>query len=164
MKKVLFTIAIAISVALSATAQEHKGPDHKPRFSPEEFQAKQRAYITGQAELTPEEADKFFPLFFELQKKKFEIEHNARKDAKPPRGERPTEQQCREFAYRMADAKIETAKLEREYIDKYLQVLDACKLQRVLRAEDSFQRDLMKRMMQCGNERRMPHDFPKPSR
>lgn len=161
MKKILFTIAIAIFVALSATAQEQKAPKRKPHFSPEEFQAKQRAYITEKAGLTPEEAEAFFPLFFELQQKKFDIERDARKDAKPPRGERPTEQQCREFAYKTADAKIETAKLEREYIDKYLQVLDACKLQRVLHAENSFQRDLMKRMTQHQYGRKHP-ERPRP--
>lgn len=161
MKKILFTIAIAIFVALSATAQEQKAPGRKPHFSPEEFQAKQRAYITEKAGLTPEEAEAFFPLFFELQQKKFDIERDARKDAKPPRGERPTEQQCREFAYKTADAKIETAKLEREYIDKYLQVLDACKLQRVLHAENSFQRDLMKRMTQHQYGRKHP-ERPRP--
>ena len=129
--------------AITASAQDNK---RKPHFSPEEFQAKQRAYITEKAELTKEEADAFFPLFFELQKKKFELERNARKDFKRQRGEKMSEEECRKFVYNMADVKIEVAKLEREYTDKYLQVLSPCKVRRVQFAEGSFQRDLMKKM------------------
>ena len=135
-------------------AQEHNGPKEKRPFSPEEFQARQRAFITERAALTTEEADAFFPLFFELQKKKFEIEHDVRKDARKPQGEKMNEEECREFVYRMADTKIEIARLEREYTDKYLNVLSACKLQKVLHAEGAFQRHLMKEMTKLRAERK----------
>lgn len=128
----------------TANAQENQ--KSRPHFSPEEFQAKQRAYITEKAELSTEEADAFFPLFFELQKKKFELERNVRKDFKRNRNEQMTEEECRKFVYNMADVKIEIAKLEREYAEKYLNLLSPCKLRRVLHAEGSFQRDLMKKM------------------
>ena len=143
MKKYLFVSLLMFLAAITASAQDNK---RKPHFSPEEFQAKQRAYITEKAELTKEEADAFFPLFFELQKKKFELERNARKDFKRQRGEKMSEEECRKFVYNMADVKIEIAKLEREYTDKYLQVLSPCKVRRVQFAEGSFQRDLMKKM------------------
>ena len=143
MKKYLFVSLLMFLAAITASAQDNK---RKPHFSPEEFQAKQRAYITEKAELTKEEADAFFPLFFELQKKKFELERNARKDFKRQRGEKMSEEECRKFVYNMADVKIEVAKLEREYTDKYLQVLSPCKVRRVQFAEGSFQRDLMKKM------------------
>ena len=131
-------------IAITASAQDNHRK--RPHFSPEEFQAKQRAYITEKAELTTEEADAFFPLFFELQKKKFDLERNARKDFRKQRGEQMSEEECRKFVYNMADVKIEIAKLEREYTDKYLQVLSPCKVRRVQFAEGSFQRDLMKKM------------------
>ena len=131
---------------MTASAQ---GPQkNRPHFSPEEFQAKQKAYITEKAGLSPEEAETFFPLFFELQKKKFELERNARKDFRKQRGEQMSEEECRKFVYNMADVKIEIAKLEREYTDKYLEVLPACKVRRVQHAENSFQRDLMKKMIE----------------
>ena len=130
--------------AITAGAQENQ--KKRPHFSPEEFQAKQREYITEKAGLTAQEADAFFPLFFELQKKKFDLERDARKDFKKQRGEQMTEEECRAFVYNMADVKIEIAKLEREYADKYLEVLSPCKVRRVQHAEGSFQRDLMKKM------------------
>ena len=137
-------------MSVTATvAQEHeKRMDRRPPFTPEEFQAKQRAFITEKAGLTAEEADAFFPLFFELQKKKFKIEHEVRKNSRKPHGEKLTEEQCRELVYKMADTKIEISKLEREYTDKYIKVLNACKLHKVLHAEGAFQRHLMKEMTQ----------------
>ena len=59
-----------------------------------------------------------------------------------------SEEECRQFVYNMADVKVEIAKLEREYTDKYLAVLPPCKVRRVQHAEASFQRDLMKKMME----------------
>ena len=144
MKKILFASLFLLLTAVTASAQER--PMNKPHFSPEEFQAKQKAYITEKADLTDQEAKAFFPLFFELQKKKFELERNARKEFKKERGEQMTEEECRNFVYKMADTKIEIAKLEREYTGKYLEVLPPCKLRRVQHAEGMFQRDLMKKM------------------
>ena len=67
-----------IATAITSTAQENGAK--RRHFSPEEFQAKQQEYITNKAGLTQAEADAFFPLFFELQKKKFELERNVRKE------------------------------------------------------------------------------------
>ena len=161
MKKYLFVSLLMFLAAITASAQDNK---RKPHFSPEEFQAKQRAYITEKAELTTEEADAFFPLFFELQKKKFELERNARKDFKRQRNEQMSEEECRKFVYNMADVKIEVAKLEREYTDKYLQVLSPCKVRRVQFAEGSFQRDLMKKMTESRHEKGKPGEHPRPRR
>ena len=151
MKKHLQTLLLLFFIAITASAQGQQR--NKPHFSPEEFQAKQQAYITEKAGLTPEEAEAFFPLFFELQKKKFDLERGARKDFKKQRNEQMTEEECRKFVYNMADVKIEIAKLEREYIDKYLEVLPPCKVRKVQHAENSFQRDLMKKMMEHRNNR-----------
>ena len=144
MKKTFFASLLLFLAVLTVSAQEQQ--NKRPHFSPEEFQAKQKTYITEKAGLTPEEAEAFFPLFFELQKKKFELERNARKDFRKQRGEKMTEEECRDFVYKMADTKIDIAKLEREYTDKYLKVLPPCKLRRVQHAEGMFQRDLMNKM------------------
>ena len=43
---------------------------NKQNCSEEEFRSKKEAYLTEKAQLTPEEAAKIFPLYFELQKQK----------------------------------------------------------------------------------------------
>ncbi|MBR5814001.1 MAG: hypothetical protein IKY37_06070 [Bacteroidaceae bacterium] len=142
--RILIMLAF-IATAITSTAQENGAK--RRHFSPEEFQAKQQEYITSKAGLTQAEADAFFPLFFELQKKKFELERNVRKEVSIRKAHEMNEEQCSKFVSNMADVKIEIAKLEKEYTAKYLKVLPACKLMRVQFAETSFQRDLMKKMM-----------------
>lgn len=164
MKKILFIIAIALFTATGITAQENiqETKSERRHFSPEEFQTRQKEYITEKAQLTAEEAEKFFPLFFELQKKKFDLERNARKGTNIRRGEKMTEEQCREFIDRMSSAKIEIAKLEKEYCEKYLEILPADKVLKIQHAEKSFQQDLLKRMIRTRNmhnrkEMMVPH-------
>ena len=142
--RVLIMLAF-IATTVTSTAQENE--TRRRHFSPEEFQAKQIEYITSKAELTQAEADAFFPLFFELQKRTFELERNVRKEVSSIGAHEMNEEQCNKFVNSMADVKIEIAKLEKEYTAKYLNVLTACKLMRVQFAETSFQRDLMKNMM-----------------
>ena len=148
-------LLLILAMPFGAMAQQNKQENRRRHFSPEEFQKHQREYITSKAGLTQEEADAFFPLFFELQNKKFALEHEARKSIKKERGVKMNEEQCREFVNKKSDAKIDIAKLEKEYTAKYLKVIPACKLLGVQHAEITFQRDLMKRMMR-GPERKAP--------
>jgi hypothetical protein len=46
----------------------------------------------------------------------------------------------------MADAKIKIAQLEKSYIEKYLKIIPARKIFDVQRAEDRFQREMIKNM------------------
>ncbi len=160
MKKAILSLAIMLCSIAGMTAQEKQQQGKKRHFSHEEFQAKQKEYITRKAQLTPEEAEAFFPLFFELQKKKFTLERDARRSIKKKRGEKMNEEQCREFVNKMSDVKIEVAKLEKEYSAKYLNVIPACKLLGVQHAEISFQRDLMKKMMQERVNRKKENTIP----
>ncbi len=152
--RAIFTAILVILSFTTAIAQEHTHENRKRHFSPEEFQSKQRKYIANKAELTPEEADAFFPIFFELQKEKFQLEREARKDINKKFGEKMSEEQCIKFVNNMADLKIEIAKLEKKYNEKYLKVISACKLMRIQKAEHSFQRDLMKKITRNRDNKR----------
>ena len=95
-------------------AQEQQEKKKKNRFSVEEFQACQKDFIIKHAKLTPEEAEKFFPLFFELQKEIWLIDKEARKKAGFKRGEKRSEEQCAIMINEIADAKIKKAELEKK--------------------------------------------------
>lgn len=148
MKRALITLSLIIVTLLAASAQQEQGK--KRRFSPQQFQEKQRSYITEKAKLTNEEADKFFPLFFELQKKRFEIEREARHKVIKERGQKLTDEQCKELLTNSADAHIKIAELEKEYISKYLQAMPAKKLLDVQRAERGFQSYMLKSISREG--------------
>ena len=147
MKRTL-TVLILIAVTTLTVAAQQNMPqrENRGRFSPEQFQAKQREYITEKAKLTQQEADAFFPIFFELQKEKFNIEREARSKVVKERGQKLTDEQLKEVLNNNADAKIKVAQIEKEYITRYLQAVSARKLLEIQRAEQSFQSHLIKTM------------------
>ena len=66
-------------------------------LSPDEFRAKQKAYITEKAGLTKEEAAKFFPVYFELQDRKKQLNDEAWNLLRKGRDEKTTEAQYNEI-------------------------------------------------------------------
>ena len=66
-------------------------------LSPDEFRAKQKAYITEKAGLTKEEAAKFFPVYFELQDRKKQLNDEAWNLLRKGRDEKTTDAQYNEI-------------------------------------------------------------------
>lgn len=74
------------------------------RLTREEFRARQQAYITEKAGLTKEEADKFFPLYFELQDRKKELNDEAWRLLRKGKDENISEDQYEEIMIGVYDA------------------------------------------------------------
>ena len=140
MKRILFALILVCCATSILFAQS------KTRMSAEEYANKQKAFITARAKLLPHEAEAFFPLYFEFQQSKWKINKEARKNVKWEKGVEPTEEEWNKFVYEKAEAKIKIAKLEKTYIEKYLQILPARKILDIQRAEDAFQREIIKNM------------------
>lgn len=159
MKKSIFTLLILLAFSLTAMAQEQQGDKSgKKSFSLEEFRASQQKFITDFAKLTPEEADKFFPLYFELQDKKWMINNETRKKVGIKRNQKCTEEQYTQMVNEFADAKIKVAELEKEYVGKYLEVIPAKKIMDTQRAEDHFQKHMLNKMWNRGNRDNKHHN------
>lgn len=143
-----YLLLIISIVCLAASAQEQTGAPRRPRMTPEEFQTKQKEFIAIHAELTEEESATFFPLYFELQDKKHQANARVWKKARAVKPHERTEEDCNEMIDALADVKIECATLEKEYLQKFKEILPAKKLMRVQMAEDRFQRELLRGMQQ----------------
>lgn len=120
------------------------------RFSPAEYWKKQKDFFTKRANLTEEEANKFFPLYNELQQKKMQINHQSRQNA--VKLEQPiSEENCMKTIDALADAQIQIAQLEKEYLEKFKKILPASKILKIQMAEDQFNSELIKEMQQNRN-------------
>ena len=150
MKRVLL-LAFSV-IVLITSAQAQGNGSRRPHMTTEEFQIKQKEFITHQAELTEEESAAFFPLYFELQSKKHEINGRAWKKVRSVRPHERTEEECNEMIDTLADVKIECAMLEKEYLAKFKKILPAKKLMRVQMAENRFQREILKGIQQGNNK------------
>jgi hypothetical protein len=139
----LIVLLIAVCALVPAA---HAGYGDHQHLTPEEFQAKQRAYITEKAELTTEEADKFFPLYFELQKRKNELNGQARDWMQKGRKDNITDAEYGKILEGVYDARIAINELEKAYLTNFRKVLSNKKLYAVQLAEVRFNRELLRDM------------------
>ena len=105
------------------------------KFDPAKFDAEQQQFITKAANLTDQEAARFFPLFREMQKKQRAIYERQRKlGFKKPADEKG----CAESIRQHDQIDLELKQIQQTYHNKFLRVIPASKLYDVLQAEDRF--------------------------
>ena len=116
----------------------------KNKCSKDEFRTKQQAYMTEKAGLTAEEAQKFFPLYFELQDKKKAMNKQRWEQARQGKTPETTEEEYTMIIDRFFNSEIDILDLEKEYIEKYRKVLTDKKIYMIYWAEIKFNRNMMK--------------------
>ena len=117
------------------------------RLSKDEFRARQQAYIT-------EKAEAFFPLYFELQDRKHQLNEEAWQLMREGKKENLTDDRYDEIMEGVYDARIASDRLEKTYYGKFKKILSSKKIYQVQRAEMRFHRELLKGMR--GKGRRAP--------
>lgn len=134
MKKFL-TISLLLMMTIMVNAQDHK------RFSPEKFEADLRCFITKEASLTPQEADKLFPVFREMREKQREIYEKMRKLGMNKASD---DEACKQFIIEYDKLNLELGQLDVTYHKKMIKMIPASKVYAVMQAEKRFHRQMMK--------------------
>lgn len=147
MKKLIVLLVMICGIMPQLWANDG-GDQH---LSPEEFRAKQKAFITEKAGLTNEEAAKFFPLYFELQDRKKQLNDEAWKLLRQGKNEKTTEARYEEIMEGVYDARIASDRLDKTYFDKFKKILTCKKIYLVQSAEMRFHRELLKGMHKKGD-------------
>ena len=138
MKRTLHILVLLILCSISA-AQAQNRP-----MSKQQFRERQKNFLIEKAKLTPEEAKAFFPLYFELQEKKRNLNQEAWGKLRREQKEKLTDSEYSKMIDDVAKARIAADQLEYEYLQEYKKVLSAKKIYRIQRAEMHFHRDLLK--------------------
>lgn len=141
-------LLILLFVLVGGTALSFAYDGYNQHMSPDEFRAKQKAFIIEKADLTQAEADKFFPLYFELQDKKKEVNDKVWKLMRKGKDNKMTDAQYEEIILQIYDLRIESDKLDKTYYTKYKKVLSAKKIFQIQRAESRFHREMLKAAQQ----------------
>jgi hypothetical protein len=145
MKKLFILLCIS-SIGWTTSSFAYDG--HNQHLSPDEFKAKQKAFITEKAGLTEKEANKFFPLYFELQDKKKEINDKAWELMRKGKDDKMTDAEYEEIILQVYDLRIETENLDKTYYVKFKKALSPKKIFQVQRAEARFHREILKTAQQ----------------
>ncbi len=105
-----------------------------------EYEKRKIEYITKEAELSEEEALKFFPVFNELNKKKFALHKGHREiiDRIKNESKSISDDEYRKILEKDTDLKLKEAELDKEYSEKLEKVLSPAKLYKAQQAERKF--------------------------
>lgn len=135
-KNIILTIILSIS-SISVMAQG-------PKMSKEKFRQCQEEFIKEQTGLTQQEAQQFFPLYFELQDKKDECNRSAWKQMRKEKDKTLTESEYKQIIEEVIKLRIACDKLDLEYLHKYQKFLSSKKIFNIQQAEMRFHRELLK--------------------
>ena len=152
MIKKLFVLLWVVACASTSLLWAADGCEQ--RLTKEEFRAKQQAYITEKAGLTSEEATAFFPLYFELQDRKQQLNEKAWGLLREGKDGNVSEERYEEILNGVYEARISADRLEKSYFKKFKTILSCKKIYLVQHAEMRFHRELLKGMRGKGGPRR----------
>ena len=136
MKKTIIFLLSAITLSIfsfSLRAQDRK-------MNVEDFEKRKQAYVKEKAALTDEEAQRYFPLNSELNRKKFELNRQHRQKLEKARknNQKISDEEYRQIIENDVELKVKEAELEKEYSDKFDKVLSPEKLFKAQQAEKTF--------------------------
>jgi hypothetical protein len=141
------SLVLFVSLATSAIVQAQKPEPGKPDpFDFEKFKSEKIAFITKAIELTPQEAEKFWPVYNEFEKSRFDI-MNERRDLQSNLHENKaklTDKDCAEISRKMAMLHKKEGELMIKYNEDFLKILPAKKVIALYEAEGDFRRQLLK--------------------
>lgn len=143
MKKIiLFTVLVAFSLTSFAQSRDK---NHKDKW--EKFRAEKVSFLTSNLELSPAEAQKFWPVYNQLEKERWEAQKFRREmeekvqDAQESMSENSIKQLTREFAGSLQ----KEADLLVDYNEKFLEILPPGKVLRLYKAENEFRMYMIKK-------------------
>ncbi len=139
-----FLFLLLLIVAFTGKAQ------NKPPFDDqrEKIEAQKVAFITEQLQLTPEEAQKFWPVYSQYNNSKNELAHDFFKGGKRmrPNDETMSDKDAAELADNYIRHAQKMLDIQKEYHLKFKEILPPKKLLKLYNVEREFQRMLLKRL------------------
>ena len=116
----------------------------------EKVKALKVAYITEQLELTTEEAQKFWPLYNAFDDKQSELRHEKMRSIldrfKPGNVEKLSEKDASNSLAQMEKIEEDLFNLKKKFIKDLQSVISAKKIIKLKKAEEDFNRELLKQM------------------
>ncbi|HHZ65794.1 MAG TPA: hypothetical protein EYN51_09925 [Flavobacteriales bacterium] len=143
--KVTSTIAstfLITLISLTAIAQ----PENKPGERRGNIESQKIAFITSKLDLTPEEAQQFWPVYNQCQKRQKEIrERNKPKsgDGKRPNIDEMSDKEVENLINRQITTKQQELDIQKNCLEQYKKVLPIKKVAKLFQTERQFKRKLL---------------------
>lgn len=146
MKKSILTISFSLFIIISAIGQHQEIMMNKEKK--EKIRAQKVGFITEKLQLTPEEAQVFWPVYNEYQNKKEKIHEEKRTTMRKFQKDlsEMSDKEIENIADKYVDFKIYESKLLEEYHKKFKNILPAHKVVKLYQAENQFKHYLLKQI------------------
>ena len=146
MKKAICLLVMALTSLSLAWSQPSPPTPPGGEKRKEKVEALKRGYFSEKLELTPAEAEKFWPIYNEFSKKEDALRKAARGDKK--KGEEPkfTEKEALAEMDRVSQNKKQYIDLETQFLKDCLPVLGPDRTMRLAKLDREFQRELLQHM------------------
>ena len=151
MKKRLITTIFFLSALIYSSSAEEKKQERL-----DELLQERTEYISSKIDLTPEEREKFIPLYKEFQQKRMSMyeKDNLYHFKKKKEKKSYTEEDYREINEFYTNEKLNNATLDKIYYEKFREILPESKIFNMFQAEKTYRRDLLKRVENRGKDNR----------
>ncbi len=147
MKKLLFILSICSFAGLSAFAQPGHREMSELEKNPEirkKIESYRTAYFTEKLELTPQEAETFWPLFREMNQRKHKLKKTYKPKRRPADLTKATDAEIKSEIKQHFEFKQKALDLEKEYAYKFMEVLPAQKAAMLPMLEQEFKRTILR--------------------
>ncbi len=138
MKNTIITIILLLFFCQLASSQDDKHDMLKKKIKAEKI-----AYLTSEIDLTPKEAEKFWPIYNQYESERMKINIDLRRNILKQKIDNEASAKKAVLDYSATHKK--EAELTENYIQQFLQVLPAKKVLALLKAEVSFKHRMIKR-------------------
>ncbi|MBI3503161.1 MAG: hypothetical protein HY063_15345 [Bacteroidetes bacterium] len=151
-------IIFLIALAAKSFSQQPPAPPSAPPPpdgpKKEKVESMRIAFLTQKLDLTPEEAQKFWPVYNEFQKKREELHKKRREDVKNAKEniDSLSDKQVEKIVDEEMAFRQKNLDLEKEYHGKFKSVLPVKKVAKLYRAEDMFAHRLLEQISERGRE------------
>lgn len=141
MKKIFLLVAIALAGFLQANAQEGN----------EKIEAMKIAFITKRLQLTPEESQKFWPVYNQYEAEKKQIRQSTIGTVKDLKEDGDfTNAEAEQAITKYIEFKAKDLDLIKKYVAEFRKILPATKVAKLVTAEEHFKKMLTKQAQQGG--------------
>lgn len=145
MRKFFTLLILLLSICLQGYSQGEKKGGHSP-FDFEKFNAQKMAYLIQEVGITPEEAAQLFPLYNEMQAKRFKMMKATHDKMRALRkNQNPKNDECLSVVDELLNNQIAEANLEKSYYQKFKKILSPQKVLKLKQADFRFARDILRK-------------------
>ena len=146
MKRILASIIAVVLISSTAVFAQNKETEQK-------IQAARIALITERLSLTPEQAEKFWPLYNEFSQKRKELRNEYNAEKAKLNMETATEEQKRALLNFGHQLKERNLALERTYSDRMLSIITSDQILSLKKAEDDFRKMVLQQIQKRRQQR-----------